>query len=323
MFDHPLQGWIAGVDLKDLPTAKPRVFNGQTGAKVSIINLSGRRKRCGNGPRFVTLAGTSQGERGEVAVRYLHMAAPLDFLSPLVAVESTLSAGVAVVANLLIASMVVTPLLLLLQASPLERGVWRLPFAWFAVPLLSMAATHWALPKSIDEGGFASLGGIVAWLVVMLAVSAPRLIFRLARYVFTGRLSAGGRRVDRTLGALGFAAAALGLLGALTAGRPGMAVLSLLIAALAWLSFRQTTISPAPAMSSFGARVAWLLGTLLIAVSSPPLVAFWVIVVSQGWPERVNNGVLLTAGSLIVTAVGLALLRSGLRGLRGATPVAG
>ena len=58
LFDHPLLGWIAGVDLKDLATVTPKVFDGSTGevsenaaallhlplpatidADVSIINL--------------------------------------------------------------------------------------------------------------------------------------------------------------------------------------------------------------------------------------------------------------------------------------------
>jgi hypothetical protein len=64
VFDRPLVGWIAGIDLKDLGKASPRVFNGQSGesstsktavmhvelpgdklAKANIINLF----RQGNG----------------------------------------------------------------------------------------------------------------------------------------------------------------------------------------------------------------------------------------------------------------------------------
>jgi len=43
VFDRPLVGWIAGIDLKDLGKASPKVFNGQTGeasaSKAAVMHL--------------------------------------------------------------------------------------------------------------------------------------------------------------------------------------------------------------------------------------------------------------------------------------------
>lgn len=220
--------------------------------------------------------------------------APLDFLSPLVAVG-------AVTAMLLI-SAIASPVVNVLAKSPMPGGAWRWPFLWVTGPLLSMVVTAEALRDQTQS--LLPLGALCLWLTLSLLVGLPRLAFRVLRFTFTGRTAEGTGRLDSALAVLGLGAAAIGLVGALSTN-PGLAGLSLLVAAVS-LNFLRTPSASAPAAPRF--RGLWVFGTFLVAACTPMVLA-GVVVLSQDGVRAVVSHQGIPKGALVMLAamMGLAL----------------
>lgn len=223
--------------------------------------------------------------------------APLQFLAPLVFVDQAFSAGLAALTHLVVLSAFVAPLTWVLLMHPLPTGPWRWAFAWWLLPAASMLVCSEAVRGGANEGGLLALFLPGAWLALVLVVGLPRLAFRAVRFLVTGRSAAPGR-FDRALGALGLVAAGLGATAALFAGRLGALGLVALVTALALLAFR----APPAVQPNPRSRLAWLGGTLLMAVATPPLLASAALLAMGHLPG--GNGVVLTLASVVGLGVG-------------------
>jgi hypothetical protein len=224
---------------------------------------------------------------------------PLEFLAPLVSISEAFNAGVAAVAKVLVVAAFVAPLIWVLLIHPMPSGPWRWPVAWWLAPALSMVVCSEALRGGSREGGLFSLFLLGAWLGLVLVVGLPRLAFRAARFLLTGRSSTPGW-ADRGLGVMGLVAAGVGAVGVLLAGRLGALGLVALVALLALLPFFQSTPAERPRPRR---RLAWLMGTALIGVATPPLVASAALLAVGNTPG--GNGVLLMLVSAVALAVGV------------------
>ncbi len=239
----------------------------------------------------------------------LVLAAPLDFLAPLVAVGSTLSAGLAALVNLAVISMVAAPLVALLLQSPVQRGAWRWPYAWWVALLAAMLIASQSLQGPVEDGELAALGVLGAWLALVVLTGLPRLAFRLLRFVVTGTSGTAVGLFDRAVGGLGLLAAVTGVALAVASGQAGPLGPSALVAVLALLPF--LAAKAAPAAPRPVARLRWLAGTGLLAVSTPPLLLTVAALVTRGLPQvsGVPKGLVLLVVAAVGVLAGFALLR--------------
>lgn len=232
---------------------------------------------------------------------------PPEFLVPLVVLGEAASAAFAAFTSLLIAAALGTPLVLLLLDGPIPRGVWRWPFLWPLIPVVSMIVCNVALEGGEARGGLLPLGVLGGWMTLAMLIGLPRLAFRVLRYALTGKPPDTRGSIDRKVGALGLCAAAIGLAGAIFTPRTGLIALSLFVAALSLASFRAP---PQRSAHRPGTRLAWVAGTFLLVAGSLLFAVCAAVLFGLGLPALVGTngdlkGPLFLIGAVMVNFLGV------------------
>lgn len=257
-------------------------------------------------------------------VRLAHAMGPLDALEPLIAAGEAFSALLKFALGLLFLIGLAPPTLLLFLASPPATGWWRWPVLWPVVPFATvfvvlLPAAHEVQGGNHHSSTWIALAAYAAWAVLVTAVGTLQLLARTARFVFVPQQPAaplsGAHRALYGWGAVCVAAssAIAALIG------HGPAFLWQLLFAVSFgllggfvLRRETTQRTPLPRAAVF-ARLCWLFGSWLLAVTTPAAAVLVVACFTLGVGDLdrgVPRGVPLAVIAVLVCAAAVWMVRA-------------